>query len=139
MVSIEFEASSETANEAAQKLIELGENGSEKDKYADKDETENEEEGKQNSVSWIERTKLLKKARGLIGAFLNLTRLEEERVLMALSSDSMTEKIIARDAVGALPMRIRPADQVLVVLTGKFGEKKPEIVANLVINNPLFA
>jgi aspartate aminotransferase-like enzyme len=36
-------------------------------------------------------------------------------------------------------MRIRPADQVLVVLTGKFGEKKPEIVANLVINNPLFA
>ena len=89
--------------------------------------------------SWIERTKLLKKARGLIGAFLNLTRLEEERVLMALSSDSMTEKIISKDAVGALPMRIRPADQVLVVLTGKFGEKKPEIVANLVINNPLFA
>ena len=138
MVSIEFEASSESANEAAQKLIELGENGSEKDKYADEDETENEEEGKQNSVSWIERTKLLKKARGLSGAFLNLTRLEEERVLMALSSDS-TEKIISKDAVGALPMRIRPADQVLVVLTGKFGEKKPEIVANLVINNPLFA
>ena len=138
MVSIEFEASSESANEAAQKLIELGENGSEKDKHADEDETENEEEGKQNSVSWIERTKLLKKARGLSGAFLNLTRLEEERVLMALSSDS-TEKIISKDAVGALPMRIRPADQVLVVLTGKFGEKKPEIVANLVINNPLFA
>jgi len=138
MVSIEFEASSESANEAAQKLLELGENVSDrKDNKCEDEEDDDEEEGKKNSVSWIERTKLLKKARGLSGAFLNLTRLEEERVLEALGSDA-TENIILKDVVGVLPMRIRPADQVLVVLTGKFGEKKPEIVANLVINNPLF-
>jgi len=138
MVSIEFEASSESANEAAQKLLELGENVSDrKDNKCEDEEDNDEEEGKKNSVSWIQRTKLLKKARGLSGAFLNLTRLEEERVLEALGSDA-TENIILKDVVGVLPMRIRPADQVLVVLTGKFGEKKPEIVANLVINNPLF-
>ena len=138
MVSIEFEASSESANEAAQKLLELGENVSDrKDNKCEDEEDDDEEEGKKNSVSWIERTKLLKKARGLSGAFLNLTRLEEERVLEALGSDA-TENIVLKDVVGVLPMRIRPADQVLVVLTGKFGEKKPEIVANLVINNPLF-
>ena len=125
MVSIEFQASSESANEAAQKLLEIG-----------NVKNSNEEEDKKNSVSWIERTKLLKKARGMSGAFLNLTRLEEESVLEALQSDD-AGKIISKDIVGVLPMRIRPADQVLVVLTGKFGEKKPEIVANLVISNPL--
>ena len=96
-------------NEAAQKLLEIG-----------NVKNRNEEEDKKNSVV-DERTKLLKKARGM-SAF-EPHAIGRRRVLEALRSDD-AGKVISKDVVGVLPMLIRPADQVMVVLTGKFARKK---------------
>jgi DIS3-like exonuclease 2 len=91
-------------------------------------------------VDGAERKSLLKKARGVSGAFLNLAKLEEESVnkyFSSLSENNINSSYDYSSARIVLPMHIKPADEILVVLTGKFGEKVPEIVANIVLRNPL--
>jgi DIS3-like exonuclease 2 len=115
-----------------------------------------------DGVSRAERKKAMRAARGIRGRFLNTTETEEAtlgtiaamRVMDRFASppapapgggggddddDDATDDVFGcGTGPCVLPVTLRPIDRCCLLLTAKFPErKKPEVVASLLIRNPM--